>query len=238
MRISIRFSDHLRATAHAVAGTRGSENVRVHLLRAAAEALEDREYRDLKTLELCEAVGISRSTFYLHYSSKDELLRDMAEGLAEFELTLMPSLADRPTAWEGVLRMTEWRIKFLLANLYLIEACASLSDSSHEVNKAWYAGAEARKNRAIAELRRYPEFADIDQSYFSAALDVVSRGINGLTYSLAGRNSGWSTETKRMSTDDLPGYYALFLYRCLLGGDPAATETGARAAIERARAGS
>lgn len=219
MKISTRYSDHLRARAQQLTGKRGSDNVRMHLLGAAASALEESDYRDLTVADLYKAVGISRATFYLHFSGKDELLREMAQGLSEFELTLMPSLAGERNGWDALYKLIEWRISFLHENLFLTEACAALSDTSRDVNEVWYAFAENRRQRYIDELTRFEEFADLDEEFFHSTLDVIGRGLTGLMYSLVGRRSNWSSESKRQKLEELPQFFCTMIYRAVLGRD-------------------
>lgn len=220
MELSLRYSDHLRAKAQRLTGKRGSDNVRLLLLGAAASALEESDYRDLIVADLYKAVGISRATFYLHFSGKDELLGELAKGLSEFELRLMPSLADERTAWDGLYKLIEWRIEFLHENLFLTEACAALSDSSRMVNETWYASADDRRRRFVNEMCRFSEISKLDREFVHSTIDVISRGITGLLYSLEGRRSNWSSESKRLTREELPNFFSTMIYRALLGSDP------------------
>ena len=220
MEISIRYSDHLRAGAQQLTGKRGSENVRMLLLGAAASALEESDYRDLTVADLYKAVGISRATFYLHFSSKDDLLAELAKGLSEFELRLMPSLANERTAWDGIYKLIQWRIEFLHENLFLTEACAALSDTSRNVNETWYESADSRRRRFVNELCRFDEIAKLDGDFLHSTVDVIGRGLTGLLYSLEGRRSNWSSESKRLTRDELPLFFSTMIYRALVGSDP------------------
>jgi AcrR family transcriptional regulator len=58
---------------------RGRETRRT-LIRTAARLWGERGYHVVTVEEICVEAGVSRSTFYLHFESKDQLLASLAEG--------------------------------------------------------------------------------------------------------------------------------------------------------------
>lgn len=220
MNISLSYTDHLQAQVQRLEGKRGSENLKVLLMAAAVKTLEISGYTELKVADLCQDVGVSRATFYLHFSSIGELMAEVAKGLTELELTLMPSMAGEKRAWDALQKIIEWRVSFLAANLYITEACAALSDSSPEINHGWYEYSSQRRQRFMDELMRFEELAKLDKRFVASTLDVIGRGLNGVMFSIGGRNSSWSSERKRMEVKELPEFFSLMTYRALLGTDP------------------
>jgi AcrR family transcriptional regulator len=58
---------------------------RIALLGAMLDLLPERGWDNLNVQEICDAANVGRSTFYLHYASKEELL---SEGLNSLRLRL------------------------------------------------------------------------------------------------------------------------------------------------------
>ncbi|MBO7673594.1 MAG: TetR/AcrR family transcriptional regulator [Atopobiaceae bacterium] len=63
-------------------------NRRVRMTRAMVrdallELLDEKALGDISVTELCARADINRTTFYKHYGTPDDVLQDIAEGLAE-----------------------------------------------------------------------------------------------------------------------------------------------------------
>lgn len=54
---------------------RRSQRTRDFLLRAMVDLMQHKPWEDITIREICEAADIARSTFYLHFASKEELRR-------------------------------------------------------------------------------------------------------------------------------------------------------------------
>ena len=50
---------------------------------ALLELLEKKDFAFLSVKEICQKAGVSRSTFYLHYETIDDLLEEATEWLNE-----------------------------------------------------------------------------------------------------------------------------------------------------------
>jgi AcrR family transcriptional regulator len=60
-----------------------SVNTRRAIMRAAADVWAEKGYNDTTVEDLCNAAGIGRSTYYLHFESKERLLVEFALATAE-----------------------------------------------------------------------------------------------------------------------------------------------------------
>ena len=71
-----------------------SLNTRRAILRAAVRLLDTQEFSATTVEDICSAAGIGRSTFYLYFESKDQLLMELAEATAR-------GVADDVDSWVG-----------------------------------------------------------------------------------------------------------------------------------------
>ncbi len=84
-----------------------SENRRVRMTRAMVrgallELLDEKPLGDISVTELCARADINRTTFYKHYGTPDDVLRDIAVELAEGAAAAAATLVDgRPLPLGG-----------------------------------------------------------------------------------------------------------------------------------------
>jgi AcrR family transcriptional regulator len=71
-----------------------SLNTRRAILRAAVRLLGTQEFSATTVEDICTAAGIGRSTFYLYFESKEQLLMELAEATAR-------GVADDVDSWVG-----------------------------------------------------------------------------------------------------------------------------------------
>ncbi|UZK02884.1 TetR/AcrR family transcriptional regulator [Venatoribacter cucullus] len=57
------------------------ERSRRQLMTALLELMQEQPYRKISVAHICEHSGVARPTFYLHYRSKDDLLRGYIESM-------------------------------------------------------------------------------------------------------------------------------------------------------------
>lgn len=78
------------------------------LQRALLDLVRDRDLDDITVADIVERAGVTRSSFYLHYTDKDGLLADALDAFAEAEGAELPALlellGEPPQALEAYLR--------------------------------------------------------------------------------------------------------------------------------------
>jgi AcrR family transcriptional regulator len=91
-----------------------SRETRRALVRTAARLWSERGFDDVTVEEICSAAGVGRTTFYLHFENKDQLLHSLAGATADGvasdldSLPLTSTLEDRLDAFiVGVSRRME-----------------------------------------------------------------------------------------------------------------------------------
>ena len=73
---------------------RRTQRTREQLQKALIELIGEREYDDITIQDIADRANIGRTTFYLHYSSKDELFMSCHEAIIrEFHIGLLHPLS-------------------------------------------------------------------------------------------------------------------------------------------------
>ena len=71
-----------RPTRRSLLRQERSKETRRLLIRTAARLWSERGYDGVTVEDVCSAAGVGRTTFYLHFESKDQLLAGLASGTA------------------------------------------------------------------------------------------------------------------------------------------------------------
>ena len=64
------------------------------LQRALLDLVRDRDLDGITVADIVERAGVTRSSFYLHYTDKDGLLADALDAFAEAEGAELPALLE------------------------------------------------------------------------------------------------------------------------------------------------
>ena len=96
------------------------ERSRRHLMSALLELMQESSYSKISVAQICERSGVARPTFYLHYRSKDDLLRGYIESMfIEFCEQIDVYLTAAPTADPKIaeIMFKQWSDKAVFAKL-------------------------------------------------------------------------------------------------------------------------
>lgn len=81
---------------------RRTRRTRSALRDALLSLMTETSWDDIDVLGVCRRADVARSTFYLHYANKDELLQGGLRDLqAQLHAELGPARKGRPAAWSG-----------------------------------------------------------------------------------------------------------------------------------------
>lgn len=154
------------------------------LVRTAARLWGERGFDDVTVEEICSAAGVGRTTFYLHFASKEELLSGLAAGTAAgVEEALVASwgrpLEERLAAFiDGVARRMEGVPKSLAAlvihsqRLFLMRAGASGREEGF-VRFADLLRAVLAEARERGELGATADVAELGEMLGALTMDAI-----------------------------------------------------------------
>jgi AcrR family transcriptional regulator len=135
-----------KTAAKANAKTRRAPDIRIRRTRerlgaAMIALIQEKTIDEVSVQEVLDRAGVGRSTFYLHYRDKDDLLLSQLEVFLEMVST---SLIKRRDTSRRVLPVAEF--------------------FSH-------VGAQKKVYRALADSGRLPDFFDLAQEYFARGIE-------------------------------------------------------------------
>jgi AcrR family transcriptional regulator len=111
------------------------------ILAAAEKLLDERALNDVSVDELARGAGISRSTFYFYFSSKDAVLLALLDRvIAEADACADVALGGRdhrPVEPAGVWRAIQALFVTFGAHRSVVLAGAAMRPINHEVQQAW-----------------------------------------------------------------------------------------------------
>lgn len=129
---------------------------------AGFEIFQEKGYENTTVRDIIDEIGISKGGFYHHYSSKEELLEDIAEGIIEVIVEILQDIIEREDL-SGLEKLNRYIRE---VNSYKIEKTDELSLLMSEM---YYGGKNIRLEKKFLELTR--------QQVFPLFSRVVKEGI-------------------------------------------------------------
>jgi TetR/AcrR family transcriptional regulator, cholesterol catabolism regulator len=120
---------------------------REELTRTAARLFADRGYHGTSLADLAEELGIQKASLYHHIESKEDLLWEVARSGAEAFHSALDAVPDGEPAIE----------KIRLALRAHLRVVGEQLDAATVFTREWRALAGERRERFLAERRRYEE---------------------------------------------------------------------------------
>jgi TetR/AcrR family transcriptional regulator, cholesterol catabolism regulator len=120
---------------------------REELTRTAARLFAERGYHGTSLADLAEELGIQKASLYHHIESKEDLLWEVARGGAEAFHSALDAVPDGEPAIE----------KIRLALRAHLRVVGEQLDAATVFTREWRALAGERRERFLAERRRYEE---------------------------------------------------------------------------------
>ena len=126
-----------------------NSNTKIRIIEATSDIMSIKGVKETSLADIAKAVGISKGTLYYHYSSKDDIIYDIADQhlikITEELMALIDSYKDRSTPEKVLIMVLEKIINAETRgklHLYLlgdaIMGNASLKQRFHEKYKEWH----------------------------------------------------------------------------------------------------
>ena len=97
-----------------------TSNTKLNIMKSAIQLIRDSDNGQITIAEICAATGITKSTFYYHFHSIDEIIEFFLEYLGESVKDSMPQILLQETTFKQILSI------FLLLDESLVEAGPSI----------------------------------------------------------------------------------------------------------------
>jgi AcrR family transcriptional regulator len=166
-----------------------SINTRRSILDAAARLLRDRQFESTTVEDICAEAGVGRSTFYLYFSTKDEILIALARATARGVANDVDNWNAAGTVDESVqifidalVRRMEGVPKGLAAHVMRRVSAANVSPRPIAGDPVLFDDILAgivRKGQATGDVRPDLDARDVGEAMAGMTLDALERWAGG-----------------------------------------------------------
>ncbi len=177
----LALGDYLDSLAQGIENKRSAEHSRLNILAAAARLADRVDVHNYRVPDVCALCGISRATFYLHFSAREDLFIELMQHLTTLECGLTPDLAACPDVGTAVELLVDWYMDVHLANASLFANLTYLQRTNAAVAASWKERARRLHETLCAELGRFAQFEALDRAEADFVLEFLGRAINTLT---------------------------------------------------------
>ncbi|MFA6313550.1 MAG: helix-turn-helix domain-containing protein [Sterolibacterium sp.] len=212
----LELGDHLTALAQEVRGKR--EHSRLTILATAARMASTVDFLEFRVPDLCKMCGISRATFYLHFSTKDDLFVELMRQLTTLESSLTPSFENCADIEAAVDLAADWYVDVHLANAALFINLTYLQRTNPAITDSWMLRTRQLHSALFGELQRFEQFRALDKSMVNFVLEFFAGGMNSLVSHY--RNRPPHNPYVPAEISDAKRAISLTFYRALFGSDP------------------
>jgi len=216
---AIKFAHYLDAKTRSVPGKRSGRRTRLKLMAATSLLLEEDTFENMNVIDICNQADVAKGTFYLQFSTKEDVIHAILEEYVEFEIRTMPLLQQSSDPFETIFSFVSWYEQTFRTNAGIMRNFVRMSDHDSGIAELW-----KRRNEQIVErtMQTYMQHSDFNSNDVESARLMVRTMGGILDYSLfarAGINQS-SDFTEGTSDGLLIELHALLIYRGLYGKDP------------------
>jgi AcrR family transcriptional regulator len=219
----IRFSSYLEACALEVRKGQRSERSRLKLLAAGARLLDRSSFQDLKIEEVSVDAGLAKGTFYVHFPSKEDFLRQLADAYCGFELNTLPRRVRELSQFAAARLWISWYERTFAANAGILRCIVQMGVNDDGMRKLWLSRNASVVHAMIAETMSGVELAPEDMQSLLWTMRTVGGMLDQSLFDRYGLQTPSGLEDPS-DIDALIEMHALLAYRALYGMEPQAEE--------------
>jgi TetR/AcrR family transcriptional regulator, transcriptional repressor for nem operon len=202
---------------------RRGERTRDKLKLAAVEVLGEVGYHDLRIADICERVGVSPATFYLHFDNRTEITIHVLTEFLE-EIFNLAQVNSKPTTpFQAMLQANLRWIEAVRQNAGLMRSLVQVGDEvpqfaliNQRANYAWY------RKIALSITKRFPQNA-VDESVALLAAYGLGAMMDEITRKLVVYQDPHFLallQSEAPSNAELAEFLSLLWYRALYAANP------------------
>ena len=185
------------------------------------ELLAGTSFRDLNVDDVVRAAKLAKGTFYIHFSSKDAFLVEMARRYVAFEISAVPELETAGSGYPRVRNWLAWYEGIFARNVGVLRCLVQAAEGSEEMRSLWH-----RRNDALIDdlMQRFFPVPDGADPTLPRLVLRISGGM--VDQSLFERYQVQVGPGRREPEDDALRLelHSLLSYRAIFGADPPAHE--------------
>jgi AcrR family transcriptional regulator len=169
-----RYTDYLQAQLQSRSFASKGERTRFRLKIAAARALQDGGYQDLKVADICQRAHVALGTFYVYFPDKSVIATEVLLDFGDALYAQAQRIAHGSSDFEAILLTNQFFVAAYQRNSGLVRCLIQLEDQIPEFRTRWRERRLhwlARIARSIARRSGHPEIADSTCMQIAYALE-------------------------------------------------------------------
>lgn len=199
---------------------RKGDRTRSSLKQAAVEMLNERGFRDMRVIDVCERAGVSKATFWVYFTDKMALTTELLKEFIE-DIILKLGKGSRPrTAYEAIYDANFVWIANIRANPGLMRCLLQLSDEVPEFAQLHDEADAALIARFSASMKkRFGEKMNLGP-HFEVTLYALYGMMDSFTRSLIsphGSRLKDMVETAGFDDEQIAGFLSDLWFKALFG---------------------
>lgn len=216
----MKYADHLTECLENMSFASKGDRTKYRLKIAAASALEEIGYQDIKVADICTYAKVALGTFYVYYRDKNEIATEVILEFIEFLYDRAKQVGGGRTEFEAILNTNRFFIAAYRANPGLMQCHVQLQSQVPEFREVW----RPRHQRWIENIARSIERrGNYKQGMPGTALGVA-HALEGMVfnhlYSIIVSRESLFAEEDAAKADDLALMLSTLWYRAVYCKDP------------------
>lgn len=217
---AIKYADHLTAAMASMSFASKGDRTKYRLKIAAARALEEIGYQDVKVSDVCTNADVALGTFYVYYRDKNEIAIEVVLEFVEYLYEMARQLAGGTGEFDAILHTNRFFVAAYRANPGLMQCHVQLQSQSPEFREIWRPKHLKWIEKIARSIARRGNYRD---SMPGSAL-AVAHALEGMVfhylYSVIVSRNSLIDEEDESRADDLALMLSTLWYRAVYCKDP------------------
>ncbi|MDH6235019.1 AcrR family transcriptional regulator [Mesorhizobium soli] len=218
----VKYADHLASGLETLSFASKGDRTKYRLKIAAARALEEIGYQDIKVSDICTYAEVALGTFYVYYREKNEIATEVVLEFDEFLYEQARQVGRGTTEFEAILNTNRSFIDAYRANPGLMRCHVQLQSQLPEFREVW----RPRHQKWIENLARSIERRGNYKEHMPGSPLAVAHALESMVfhylYSIIVNQESLFNEEDPSHAEDLALMLSTLWYRAVYCKDPPA----------------
>ena len=219
----IRFATYLEASALEVPKGQRSERSRLKLMAAGARLLDRSTFKDLKIEDVSVEAGLAKGTFYIHFPSKEDFLRELADAYCAFELNTLPRRVGGLSRFVAGRMWISWYERTFASNAGILRCIVQMGANDEPMRQLWLNRNASVVQAMLAESMGGVEMTAEERRTLLWAMRTVGGMLDQSLFDRYGLQTP-SGQEDPADLDALIEMHAVLAHRALYGCEPPTEE--------------
>lgn len=215
-----RYGDFLAAELPRCTFATKGDRTKYRLKIAAAQALEEIGYQDIKVADICSYAKVALGTFYVYYRDKNEIAIEIILEFVEHLYEMARKVGGGTGDYEAILNTNRFFVAAYRANPGLMQCHVQLNSQVPEFREVW----RPRHLKWIEGLARSISRRGNYGDTMPASPQAVAHALEGMVfhylYAIIVTGNALIDEEGPDHADDLARMLSTLWYRAVYGRDP------------------